>query len=166
LLNSAGEVIGVNTAIIDGAQGLGFAIPSSLVQKNVSDLIAGRAIGRPYMGVNYYSLDLLRQQLGDKYSKLGVAVEQGALLAEVVPGGPAARAGLRGGTNSVSMDGYPEDFAIGGDIILRIDGAVVTGSNLTSLVRRYNPGNVLNLTILRNGQELEVKMTLGTWADN
>ncbi|MCL2549087.1 MAG: trypsin-like peptidase domain-containing protein [Symbiobacteriaceae bacterium] len=160
LLNSAGEVIGVNTAIISGAQGLGFAIPSSLVQKNAADIIAGRPIGRPYMGITYRSLDDWKKNLDDDYKKLNLTVEQGAWITSVEPGSPAANAGIQGSNQRVQIEGIGE-LDIGGDIITHIDGAVVTGSNLLNLMRFYSPGDVISLTVLRGGRVLDVSMELG-----
>ncbi|MCL2498698.1 MAG: trypsin-like peptidase domain-containing protein [Symbiobacteriaceae bacterium] len=160
LLNSSGEVVGVNTAIISGAEGMGFAIPSSLVQKNVADMIAGRSVGRAYMGIEYRSLDTWKESLGSEFSKLGLTVEEGAWLAKVTEGGPAARAGLRGNTRTVTIEGIGE-IDVGGDVITRINGDIVTGSNLPNLLRHYNPDDIILVTFMRDGREMETRLTLG-----
>ena len=159
LLNSSGEVIGVNTAIISSAQGIGFAVPSSIVQKNVATLIQGQKIGRPKMGVDVYSLDATKRQLEAKFSLLDLPTDQGSLIMQVEKGSPADKAGLRGGSVIISVDGMR--FVTGGDIIIQIDDANITGENLTSVMRKYNPGDEITLLILRDGKEMEVKMVLG-----
>jgi len=158
LLNSSGEVIGVNTAIISNAQGIGFAIPSLLVQQNVTDIIAGRAIGRPHMGIEYVQLDLLKRNLGTSYSELGLEVDQGAMVVVIEKDSPADRAGLRGSSRTVTIEG--NRFQIGGDIITSINGEEVTGENLGTIVRKYSPGDTLRLGILRDGQAMSLDLVL------
>ena len=160
LLNSLGEVIGVNTAIISNAQGIGFAIPSLLVHKNVTDIIAGRAIGRPYMGIEYVQLDMLKRNLGISYSDLGLQVDQGAMVVVIEKNSPADRAGLRGSSQTVTIEG--NRFQVGGDIITSINGEEVTGENLATIVRKYSPGDTLQLSILRNSQALSIDLVLAS----
>jgi S1-C subfamily serine protease len=161
LLNSSGEVIGVNTAIISGAQGLGFAVPSSLVSRNVANMIAGNPVGRPFIGITYLSLDSIYATLGNDYYRLGLPLNEGALLTSIVPGSAADQAGLRGATSQVSIQGYAFPFEVGGDIIIAMNGVRVTGSNFPQMIRRHVPGDVVLLTILRGEVEMEVYLTFG-----
>jgi len=162
LLNSAGEVIGVNTAKITGTQGMGFAIPSSLVRRNVEDLIAGRPIGRPFIGINYIMLDDTSRRLGERYSSLGLPTERGALVTSVVSGSPAEAAGLRGGDREMTISN--DRFILGGDIIVRFGGAPVSGSNLPALLSDYFPGDEVAVSIIREGRELDLTLVLGVRA--
>ncbi len=158
LLNSAAEVIGVNTAIVTDAQGIGFAIPSSTVQKVVPQLIAGKTVGRPKLGVEYLALNSEKQARGDSYSQLGLPVDQGALVISATPGGAAAKAGLRGST----QDEKTGKFTTVGDIITRVDGTIIVGDNLATVIRKYNPGDSVKMSILRNGSEITIDVVLGS----
>lgn len=159
LLNSSAEVIGVNTAIVSDAQGIGFAIPSSTVQKVVPQLISGKTIGRPKMGVEYLALNTLKQAKGDAYSQLELGVEQGALVTNVISGSAAAKAGIRGSTKEKTVNG--EKYPVGGDIVTRVDGTIIVGDNLATVIRKYNPGDTVKLTVLRNGSEITIDLVLG-----
>jgi S1-C subfamily serine protease len=91
-----------------------------------------------------------------------LAVQRGAMVNEVVPGGPAAKAGLRGAERTVRVDG--EQYAVGGDIIVAIDGqAIEEFEDLQEIVAAKKPGDVLTLDVRRNGgrDKVEVKVTLG-----
>ncbi|MGE5652675.1 MAG: S1C family serine protease, partial [Bacillota bacterium] len=158
LLNSAAEVIGVNTAIVSDAQGIGFAIPSSTVQKVIPQLLSGKTVGRPKLGVEYLALNSEKEVRGDAYSGLGLPADQGALVISVVPGGAAAKAGLRGST----QDQKTGKFTVVGDIITRVDGTIIVGDNLATVIRKYNPGDTVKMTILRNGSEQTVDVVLGS----
>ena len=168
LLDSSGRVIGVNTAIRStstgiGGQpsnsGIGFAVPVNTVKRVAPQLIADGKISYPYLGIT--SRDGLK--LSTIADKLGENVSDGVLVFEVVPGGPAAKAGLRGGDaqNTIDVQGSP--VPLGGDIIIAFNGQPVEDytdliSKLTSLSK---PGDTVTLTILRDGKQQDVQLTVG-----
>lgn len=152
LLDLDGRVIGVNSAIATTSgsnSGVGFAIPASALQRIIPVLISEGEYTYSYMGVafdNEISLDEL-----DIY---GVPQTQGVYLLQVSPGGPADQAGLRAANQQTGL---------GGDLIIAIDGQPVKNfADLNSyLVLHTSPGQTIQLTILRNGEQMEISMTLG-----
>lgn len=163
LLNLNGEVIGVNRAIrttgttITGDpvnSGIGFSISSNIVRRVVPELIASGKYDYPYLGISSRSNLTLRM-----IEELGLPRQTGAYITAVTPGSPADRAGLRGGSRPTSFTGLPA----GGDLIVAIDGQpVMTFDDLLSyLIKNKQPGDKVTLTIVRDGQEKEVDLTLG-----
>jgi S1-C subfamily serine protease len=145
LLNARGQVIGVNTAIIGGAQGLGFAIPIDSARRIAQELITNGRVEHPYLGIQMISLTPeIRQQLNANPNvDINVEVEQGILIAAVARNSPAAEAGLRPG-----------------DIIQTINNqAVTTSEAVQRLVEESGVGNPLLITVQRNNrtQELSVR---------
>lgn len=155
LLNARGEVIGVNTAIVSGTGGnvgIGFAIPVNVVKRVVPELIQRGYYPHPLIGVTTIPLTpRLAQQLG-------VGIDHGLLVQAVEAG--AADAGVRAGTRPVSVGG--ERVLVGGDVITAIDGQEIkTGGDLRAYVENNKrPGDRVTLTLWRNGQTLEVQVTL------
>jgi S1-C subfamily serine protease len=160
LLNSSGEVVGVVTAIMDSASGIGFAIPSEVVEQVIPQMMASGEVKRAYMGIQYHALDVWAKSLGDKYSQLGLPVKEGALLVVVESGGPGEKAGLRGGQETVTVDG--EQVLVGGDIIVGLEGVPIYGSNLQQEILKYRPGDKVELEILRDGKRLKIELVLGS----
>jgi 2-alkenal reductase len=163
LLNLNGEVIGVNRAIrttgttITGDpvnSGIGFSISSNIVRRVVPELIATGKYDYPYLGISSRSNLTLRM-----IEELGLPRQTGAYITAVTPGSPADRAGLRGGSRPTSFTGLPA----GGDLLVAIDGQpVMTFDDLLSyLIKNKQPGDKVTLTIVRDGQEKEVDLTLG-----
>ena len=158
LLNRFGEVVGVNTAIYSYTgtfSGVGFAIPSNLVRKVVPSLIEKGYYEHPWIGVA--GLDVTPE-----IAKLmGLKEPKGFLVTSVMKGSPAEEAGLRGGNQAVVIEG--EEVVIGGDVIIGIDGREVRGINdiLVYIERYKNVGDNVTLTIIREGRETEVPLTLG-----
>ncbi|OGO64747.1 MAG: hypothetical protein A2Z45_00790 [Chloroflexi bacterium RBG_19FT_COMBO_55_16] len=162
LLNLNGEVVGVNRAIrtfnfTSQAEplnsGIGFAIAINIVKRVVPALIADGKYEYPYLGVSSLpSISLMEQEA------LGLPRSTGAYITEVTPGGPADKAGLRGGFLSTD---FP-NLAAGGDLIIAIDDhPVLTFSEMLSyLINSTNPGDTVKLTILRDNKELELELTL------
>jgi serine protease Do len=143
LFNMRGEVVGINTAIVGGGTGIGFAVPSNLVKALLPQLEKEGAVTRAWLGVGIQ--DLSRDLAG----ALKLPVTDGAILTDVRQGSPAAKAGLK-------VD----------DVITSIDGqAVGSGSELTRTVALKRPGSVSTLTIFREGKKQDVKVTLGTRPD-
>ncbi|MCK6624058.1 MAG: trypsin-like peptidase domain-containing protein [Anaerolineae bacterium] len=163
LLNSQGEVIGVNTAIVPRRTalgersflGVGFAIPSNLVVRVVPSLINGGKYQHPWIG---FSGSTVTPEIAEEM-KLPKA--SGALVAEVISGSPADKAGLRSGTRDFELsNGFVTQ--IGGDVIIAIeDEKIETFDDLISfLARRGTVGEAVTLTIIRNGKEQKVELTL------
>ncbi len=140
--NLKGEVVGVNTMIFSpsgGSVGLAFAIPASTVVNVVKALETDGVVPRGYLGVQVQGLD---QAIADS---LGLRSTNGALVDEVVPGTPAAKAGLRSG-----------------DIITAVNGAAVKEArDFTRQIGALKPGDAVDLTFVRGGREQEARLTLG-----
>ncbi|MDD5724460.1 MAG: trypsin-like peptidase domain-containing protein, partial [Syntrophales bacterium] len=157
LLNSDGELIGINSAIFTpsgGSVGIGFAIPVNTARKVFPQLMARGYVEYPWLGAG---LQTLRPSLAEA---LKLPVRYGVMLAEVVKDGPADRAGLRGATRQVRLGNTI--VAIGGDIILQIDGKkVASGDVLIRYLREKKPGDRVLLTVLRGSKTINVPLTLG-----
>ena len=158
LVDDAGRVIGVTSAIISPAgtsAGIGFAIPSAVVQKVVPVLIQTGHYEHPWLGVSGTSLT------PELAKTMGLKPEQrGALVADVVPGGPGDRGGLHGSDRRMTINGIR--VRLGGDVIVALDGQPVQGFDdlVTALARRTEVGQTVSLTVLGHGQEHTVSVTL------
>ncbi|HMT19774.1 MAG TPA: trypsin-like peptidase domain-containing protein [Promineifilum sp.] len=155
LLNLAGEVIGVNSAIrtSTGANsGVGFSIPVNAVHRVVPALISEGAYHYPYIGIRMTPIDLATQQ------ELGLPQSSGIYITDVSPGSPAADAGLR-------ASGFNDTVGIlpGGDFIIAVDGRPVAEPDdlISFLVFDAAVGQTINLTVIRDGERIEVPLTLG-----
>jgi len=161
LLDAAAEVVGINQQIdteSGGGQGVGFAVPISAVKRSLSQLEADGKAEYAYIGV---STQALYPQLADR---LGIESDYGGLLAEVVPEGPADRAGLRGGDGKIRFQGFP--VRTGGDVILSVDGhKVLRPEDLARYISSFRPGQEVTVEILRDGEHQEVGVTLGKRPD-
>ncbi|MFQ5663968.1 MAG: S1C family serine protease [Terriglobia bacterium] len=153
LLNSAGEVVGINTAVVEGAQNVGFAIPIYFARRIIPDLIE---MGHPYRP----RLGFSGSEITPSIAKLfGLPLTRGFLVEEVLPGSPAAYAGLRAGERIVVVSEKP--YVLGGDIITAVNGrAVVAPSQIAQVLLQSHPGQVLRLSIYRQGQKVEIAITL------
>ncbi|MBP8253137.1 MAG: trypsin-like peptidase domain-containing protein [Herpetosiphon sp.] len=160
LLNSSGEVIGVNTAIrvtdpnAPEFAGVAYAVPANKVRVVAESLIATGEYKSAYLGVSMFELT---PQLADTFD---LPIESGVLITNIVEDGPAAKAGLRLGSDSVSLDG--EALIIDSDIIVAFNGEPVRSSDdVIALINDSTVGDVVRLTILRDKQQIEVPVTLG-----
>jgi len=155
LLDSQGNVIGVNTAIYGpgGNIGIGFAMPINTAKRMLEDYRAGRKFGTPILGVRGTPI------WGDLAEAVGLPRQGGFLVYEVYQGSPAWRAGLRGARRWVIVGNY--EIGIGGDLIMAIDGQPLdTQDALRRILRRHRPGDVVELTIFRDGRTRKVKVEL------
>jgi len=160
LLDLAGNVVGINFAIrsqIQSNTGVGFAIPVSIVSRVVPALIEDGRYAYAYLGLSGTSINpILARALDLPDNQLGIYV------AEVIPGGPSEEAGILGGSETITDENGLE-FAAGGDIITAVDGMPVQRfEDLVSfLVTEASPGQVITLTVQREGETLEIPVTLG-----
>ncbi|BDP41479.1 serine protease [Deinococcus aetherius] len=171
LLNSAGQVIGVNTQILTGGSGqsagVGFAIPVNTVKRMLPQLRAGGELRTPTLGIQFTDLSALSP---DERQRLNLPAT-GALVQQVYPGSPAAEAGLRGSAQPTAND-QTQDFqgqggqgepqsAGGGDIITAVDGQPVSeGDDLRRAIIAKRIGDPVRLTVQRDGQTREVTVNL------
>lgn len=159
LFNSAGEVIGVNTAIrSEGGsfEGVSFAIPSNMVKRVATALIERGRYEHPYLGIQ------MGPSITDAVAReLKLPTTRGVTVEQVVPGGPADKAGLRAATGEVRIKGV--DYPTGGDIVVRIDDKPVsTSENIVDyLATNTQVGQTVVLTVLRDGAERQISVVLG-----
>jgi S1-C subfamily serine protease len=162
LLNDQGEVIGVNSAIVpstnangqSGFLGIGFAIPVNIVKQEISTLIAGKQFEHPWLGISGTTLGL------DLAKAMNLSLQHGVLVVQVLDNSPASKAGLHGSDQTVTFQG--QDVPAGGDVITAIDNQTVNKFDdlLTYLTNNTKVGQQVTLTVLRNGQEQSIPLTL------
>ena len=140
LINMKGQVIGINTAIIKGAQGIGFSIPVNVVKEVLPQLETGK-ITRGWLGIEI-------QEITPSLKKaFNLQTTRGALVSSVLPDGPAAKAGLKSG-----------------DVIIKYNGIKVKEmSQLPWLVGNTKPGTTVPIEIIRNGKKIALNITVGNW---
>ena len=161
LLNSKGEVIGVNAAIRTTGtnranSGVGFAIPSNTVKRVAQQILKDGHASYPYLGVSYDP----HFTIAELAAVLNLPVDKGVLISSVTENGPAAKAGLRGGDKQVTVRGIP--VVAGGDIITAIDGAPITSFDqmIAYLSSQKQVGQTVTVTILRGNETLQIQLTL------
>lgn len=162
LLNSAGEVIGVNTAIRTETgifEGVGFAVPSNTVARVVPELIEDSEVDYAWIGISAMSA-ADGFGVASLSGPLELPVTAGVLLSTVTPTSPADKAGLQGGTEFVEVRG--RNICAGGDIIVAVDDrSVATMDELvTYLVTNSSPGDVINLRVIRGRETIDIPVTL------
>ncbi len=139
LLNMKGEVIGINTAVHSQAQGIGFAIPINVAKEVLDELITTGGVSVPWMGVYQQTMN---EQLA---SQLRIPDNKGVLIVDVVEGSPAAEAGLKPW-----------------DVIRRIEGRdIFSTDDVAEEIRKYNPGDEIMVTIMRQGEVMIIPIILG-----
>jgi putative serine protease PepD len=157
LLNSEGEIVGINSAIISptgGSVGIGFAIPVITAKRVVPELIAKGYVTYPYIGATIQSL------IPEMAKYLELKIERGAMISEVVKGGPADKAGLKGGNQKVQVGNMI--VLVGGDIVVKVDQKEVkTNDELIRYIREKKPGDTILLKVFRKDSLIDVKVTLG-----
>ena len=156
LLNSNGEVIGINSAIFSlsgGYQGIGFAIPINLAKQVATQLITSGRVAHPWLGITGISVTPTLAE------GLGLGAREGILVVEVMRGGPGQQGGLRGGNRQVIISGVR--LLLGGDIITAIDDKKITDMRqMVRLLDRRQVGETVVLRIVRDGHEKKLAVTL------
>jgi len=146
LLNLKGEVVGINTAMAQGAQSIGFAIPINMAKKDIGQVEKTSKIVYPFLGVRYVAID---DQIKQKYK---LSVDDGALVLK----GPNGEAAVTADSGAAKA-GIKEN-----DIILSINGEQITANDsMAAIIQKFNAGDKVTLHILRNGKEQDISVTLG-----
>jgi S1-C subfamily serine protease len=158
LLNSRGEVIGMNTLIATGgaeqSSGIGFAIPVDTIKAVLSDFTKYGRVRRPSLGIASVAIG------PDLAEQMGLPAADGVLIQRVVPGGAAERAGLRGGNQQAYVGNTP--ISTGGDFIVAIDDDRVTNpQDISEIMDRHQAGDVVTVTFYRGTKKMTAKLTLG-----
>jgi S1-C subfamily serine protease len=157
LLDAKGEVIGINEQIASSSgtnAGVGFAIAITSVRFSLDQLRDDGEVDYAYLGV---TSETIYPQLADH---LGLESDSGALITDVVDGGPAEKAGLRGADDETMFQ--LQRVRTGGDLIVAIDGKpVVANDDLSELVATHQPGDTVTLEVIRDGDRAEIELTLG-----
>jgi S1-C subfamily serine protease len=150
-------VVGITSAAVSNSEGLGFAIPSDTILREIPSLVKyGKYDKHPYLGVGLITMTYQLAQA------IGTNITYGLLIERVVPGGPASVAGLRGGTQNVTIQ--QQEYIIGGDVIVSVNGQRVTDYDSFSsyLEEHAVAGQAIQVGIIRNGQYKVVSVVLGT----
>lgn len=151
LLNSSGEVIGVNVAVAQGSQNIGFAIPSNSVARVFESVQEFGEIVRPFLGVRYIPVTASLAEKNQLPVDYGILIQRGRTSEDlaVMPGSPADKVGLREN-----------------DIITKIDGQEITAErNFAALIRNFNPGQTVSLEVYSQGESKEIMVTLERYQD-
>jgi S1-C subfamily serine protease len=157
LLNSDGEIIGINSAILSpsgGNVGIGFAVPVNLGRRVVPELISKGYVTYPWIGATIQSL------IPEMAKYLKLKIERGAMISDLVKGGPADKAGLKGGNQRVQVGNMV--VLVGGDVVVKADQQEIkTNDELIHYIREKKPGDTILLKVFRKDNFIEVKVTLG-----
>jgi len=158
LLNSRGEVIGINTMIAsngaDQSSGIGFAIPINTAKAVLGDLTRYGRVKRPSLGIVSFAIG------PDLAEQIGLASDYGVLIQRVIPGGAAERAGLHGGNEQAYVGNTP--IMLGGDLIVAIDGQQVADpQDISAIMDKHQAGDTVSVSILRGRKQMTFKLILG-----
>jgi S1-C subfamily serine protease len=159
LIESEGKVIGINSQIQtggsgDGNVGIGFAVPINTAREVVQEIEDHGEIKHAYLGISGGSIT------PDLAKALKLPEEEGVLVNEVVKGGPADEAGIKGGDTSATIEGA--SFRLGGDVITEVNGKKITGmEDVINAVNAASPGDKMELTVDRDGKPQTIDVTLG-----
>jgi S1-C subfamily serine protease len=160
LINSSGEVIGINSQIEtgggnDGNVGIGFAIPINTAKAVIHELETKGSVEHAYLGIEGGTIT------PELAKAVNLPVEEGVLIQSVEKGGPSAKAGIEGGSTQATIAGA--EITLGGDIITEADGKKINGmEEIIELVNQKKPGDEVTLKLLRDGKEKTATVTLGT----
>ena len=156
LIDGHGRVIGINEQIASqggGNDGLGFAVPINTAIRSLDQLRINGKVQYAWMGVGLQTIT------SDIASTFNMKTQGGALIEKVYPGSPAAKAGLKGGDQTVTVQG--QQFTIGGDVITAADGQAITSADeLIAFLTQKKPGDKVTLTVERGGKTQDVTVTL------
>ena len=163
LLNSSGEVIGINTMIAsngaDQSSGIGFAIPINTAKAVLADLLKYGRVKRPSLGIVSFAIG------PDLASQMGLAADSGVLIQRVLPGGAAEHAGLHGGNEQAYVGNTP--IMLGGDLIIAIDGQEVQDpQDINAIMEKHQAGDTVSVTVVRGQRRMTVKLILGEARDS
>jgi S1-C subfamily serine protease len=158
LLNSRGQVIGINSMILTGgaeqSAGIGFAIPVNTAKAVLEDLVHLGRVRRPELGVRSMPIG---PELADE---LGLMADSGLLVMQVLPGSAADHAGIRGGTERAYLGNSP--ILLGGDLIVAIDGQPIQDQqDLSHIMQNHRAGDTVTVTVYRGKKRLDLKVVLG-----
>jgi len=157
LLNSHGEVIGINTLILSPvgqSAGIGFAIPINAAKAVLNDLVQFGQVRRPVLGIRSLPIG------PELASQMGLPADYGVLILSVIPGGPAERAGLRGGSEKAYLGNTP--IMVGGDLIVRIDDQDIEDQqDIAHVMNQHHTGDKIKVTFFRGKNRMDVMVTLG-----
>ena len=158
LLNSHGEVIGINSLIATGGSnqsaGIGFAIPINVAKAVLNDLITLGTVRRPTLGITTLPIGPELAQ------EMGLPADYGVLIVRTIPGGAAEQAGLRGGNERAYLGNAP--IMIGGDLIVAINGDPIgEQQDLANVMNKHRAGDTVTVTIYRAKRKMDVKVVLG-----
>jgi len=157
LINSHGQVIGINSAIYTPSgttAGIGFAIPINTAKRIAHDLMTDGRVHQAFLGVDSYAVG------GGLAEALDLPVQEGLLVQTVSRGGPAAQAGLHGGDRIAQLG--MRRFYVGGDVIVAIDGQkIATQLDVNLVLNRKRPGDSVTVTVYRGGKKLDIPVKLG-----
>jgi S1-C subfamily serine protease len=156
LIDASGHVIGINEQIASqsgGNQGLGFAVPINTAVNAMKQLRATGKVTYAYLGIEGQTIS------SDIAGALGLSQNEGVLVASVANGSPAAKAGIKGGTKQVDLQGQP--YVVGGDVITAINGEKLAGmDDLAAAILQHKPGDTVKLTVASGGKTKDVTVTL------
>ena len=156
LLNSRGDVIGINTMIassVGQSAGIGFAIPVNAAKAVINDLVMYGRVRRPSLGIRTLPIG---PELADE---LGLPSDYGLLIMQVIPGGAADEAGLRGGSQRAYLGNTP--IMVGGDLIVAINGErIEEAQDLAHVMNNLKAGDTVTVTVWRGKQKMDVKVKL------
>jgi S1-C subfamily serine protease len=164
LIDSSGRVIGINSQIQTGGGsggnvGIGFAVPINTAREVVQQIEQHGEVKHAYLGITGGSIT------PDLAKALKLPVDQGVLVNEVVKGGPADEAGIRGGDTSATIEGL--STRLGGDIVTEVDGERIEGmEEIINAVNSTSPGDQMELTVDRDGEKKTITVTLGVRPDS
>jgi S1-C subfamily serine protease len=157
LIAPDGTVVGITSAAVSNSEGLGFAIPSDTINRELPSLVKlGKYDKHPYLGVGLVDMTYQLAHV------MGTNVTYGVLIETIIPDGPASSSGLRAGTYNATID--QQEYIVGGDIIVSINGNQVTNFDSFSsyLEEHAVAGQTVELGIIRNGQYTVVSVLLGS----
>jgi S1-C subfamily serine protease len=162
LLNSRGEVIGINTMIASNganqSSGIGFAIPINTAKAVLDDLTRYGKVRRPSLGIVSFPIG------PDLAEQMGLSPVSGVLVEKVLPGGAAEQAGIHGGNEKAYLGNTP--ILIGGDLITHIDGHEVTDpQDVNAIMDKHQPGDTISVTLVRGKKKITLKLILGESRD-